>query len=150
MMLVKEELIKYFVNGHIHVSNKDYQFFLNLQKFAGQNKITTNQAKLFDKLIIKYQRQLKKEKLDIEFLINLKWKTILVASDSNYIVPKLFIDGDTLNIRTPFNRKFQHMMSGCREVFLWNKEVKLYTGTLTTRSLKLAVEALNLLIIATT
>lgn len=142
-MLIKEELLKYFVDGHIHISNKDYTFFLNLQKFVGQNKITTNQTKLFDKLIIKYQRQLKKEKLDVDFLVNLKWKTTIIASDINYIIPKLFIQGDKLNIRTPFNRKFQHLMSGCRDIFVWDKEVKFYKGTLTTRSLKLAVQALN-------
>ena len=60
MMQKKEHLLHYMMKGHVHLSKKDYGFFNNLSYIIREkNQVTSNQNKLFDKLILKYQRQLR-------------------------------------------------------------------------------------------
>ena len=57
----KEMLTHYLLKGYVHLSKKDYGFFNNISYITnGKKSITSNQDKLFNKLILKYQRQLKK------------------------------------------------------------------------------------------
>jgi len=68
-MQKREHLLHYMMKGHVHLSKKDYGFFNNLTYIIkDKNQVTSNQNKLFDKLILKYQRQLRKLGHNIEKL----------------------------------------------------------------------------------
>lgn len=140
-MKSKNDLLSEFISGYIHLSKKDYAFFSNLQTIIKDtNKITSNQAKLFDKLITKYQRQLKKQNCDIDKLLNLDWVNEVVESKQEYLQAKLsFINGDLI-IKAPFNTNFvQNFRKIIHNEFKWNALLKHYTAPFTTYNLKLAL-----------
>lgn len=137
----KEELVKFFISGTIHLSKKDYGFFHNLHLLIKDKKpITSNQNKLFDKLITKYQRQLKKTKLDYNNLVTLPWITNVITSDPEFLQAKIFIENNEINIRSPFKTTFiQYFRKQSLNTFVWNKLDKVYKSPFSTFSLKLAI-----------
>lgn len=140
-MELKEHLLHYVLGGHIHLSKKDYAFFNNLQHLIKDtNKVTSNQSKLFDKLIVKYQRQLKKNGFIYENLIKLPWKATVVESKQEFLDAKIFIENNQICIKSPFNNNF---ISSLRKeqlhVFTWDKNNKVYRASITTYSLKQAI-----------
>lgn len=139
-MEVKEHLLHYLLSGHIHLSKKDYGFFNNLQYLIKDNqKITSNQVKLFDKLILKYQRQIKKNNLDINHLNQLPWRVEIVETSLEYLEAKISIVGNTIQIRSPFNTKFiQYIRKINPNPFLWNKIAKVYEAEYSTYAFKTA------------
>ena len=51
----KEQLLYFFLQGKISLSQYDYKFMANLQSIIQNNmRVTSNQAELFGKLISKY------------------------------------------------------------------------------------------------
>jgi hypothetical protein len=137
----KESLLAIFTNGQIHVSKKDYGFFINIQNLIKDRKpITSNQAKLFDKLISKYQRQLLKNKLDIPTLLNLSWTTQILESANEFLQARVFCRDKHIIIKTPFNTKF---VTNFRKIdlnsFEWDKNDRHYIAPFSTYNLRLAV-----------
>lgn len=139
-MEVKEHLLHYLLSGHIHLSKKDYGFFNNLQYLIKDTqKITSNQVKLFDKLIVKYQRQIKKNNLDVNQLNQLLWRVEVVETSQEYLQAKISIVGNTIQIRSPFNTKFiQYIRKINPNPFLWNKLNKAYEAEYSTYAFKTA------------
>jgi len=139
-MLIKEELLSYLTKGHIHIGKKDYLFFYNLQKFIENGKsITSKQNDLFNKLITKYQRQLKKEKFDITELLRLNWKTKLVPTDPELLIPKITLLENKLIIKTPYNKKFASALSSrtvLGQTFSWDKVNKTHVAEFNTINFK--------------
>lgn len=129
-MLVKEELVEYLTKGYIHVSRQDYLFFSNLVKIASEQRVTTGQNKLLDKLIDKYQRQLASEKLYSEHLKKLPWRHTLLESKPEYTQAHLSLDNNKLVLRSPYNKKFITKLKGLTRdnTFIWNKELKAYVS----------------------
>lgn len=137
----KENVTSYMLNGYVHLSKKDYGFYSNICNFVKENKpITSNQNKLFNKLLVKYKRQLTKLGHDIQKLQNLDWKVGVVESNQEFLDAKIFIDDDHINLKAPFNTQF---ISKFRDAelnqFIWNKTSKSYTAPISTYNLKLAV-----------
>ena len=61
----KEQLLYFFLQGKISLSQYDYKFMANLQTMIQRDhRVTTGQANLFDNLISKYKKQLTKCGLD--------------------------------------------------------------------------------------
>ena len=139
-MLKREHLLDYMTKGDIHLSKKDYGFYTNLNHLIREkNKITSNQNKLFEKLLTKYQRQLRKQGHEIEQLLKLKWDTELVDSAQEYLVPKIYIEQDLLCLRTPFNSKFIQALKRVPDnTFIWDKNSRTYKSKFYTHALKLA------------
>ena len=144
-METKEHLLNYMLGGNVHLSKKDYGFFNNLQYIIKDNRnITSNQSKLFDKLIIKYQRQIKKNNLDIDHLRKLLWRTQVVDTLPQYLEAHLSINYNKIHIRTPFNNKFiQYLRKLNLNPFVWNKNSKVYEAEYSTYAFKLAVVGVN-------
>lgn len=147
MMLFKkrEHLLYYMLQGHAHLSKKDFGFFNNMQYIVKtNNRVTSNQNKLFDKLILKYQRQLKKLGHNIQDLLELKWDASLIDSAQEYLDASIYLENDNINIRVPFNTRF---VTKFRQVsdnsFIWDKQKKVYTSPYTTHSLKIAVNSVK-------
>lgn len=141
MFLSKDQLVNYLLQGHVHLSKKDYGFFHNLQVIIKNNKaITSNQTKLFDKLINKYQKQIRKNDLDPNILITLPWYTQVVESLPEYMEPKIYMDQDLICIKSPFNTKFVNKLRQEHlNFFTWDKTQKIYKSPYSTYSLKQAL-----------
>ena len=91
----KDQLICFFLSGKISLSQYDYKFMSNLLSLAkNRNRVTTNQAGLFSKLIGKYARQLAKQGLNSNELSALPWKTEVVESTEEYTGAKVMIEDD--------------------------------------------------------
>jgi len=145
MMQTKEQLLYYMLGGHIHLSKKDYGFFKNLQHLIHDNKkITSNQVKLFDKLLLKYQRQLKKNNLDIDHLIKLLWNVEVVETLPEYLDAKISIVENIIQVRLPFNNKFiQYFRKLYLNPFVWNKKIKAYEAEYSTHAFKTAFHSVS-------
>lgn len=145
MLEYKEQLVNYMMAGHVHLSKKDYGFFNNL-KYLIQDKrpITSNQDKLFNKLLLKYKRQLTRLGYDNNVLESLPWKTLIVESSLEYLTAKISIEDDFITIRSPFNTKFiQHLRNINHHGFVWSKIEKAYKAEYSTYNLKTAYFAVN-------
>jgi len=147
MMLFKkrEHLLYYMLQGHAHLSKKDFGFFNNMQYIVKtNNRVTSNQNKLFDKLILKYQRQLKKLGHNIQDLIELKWDASIIDSSQEYLDATIYLEENKINIRSPFNTRF---VTKFRQVpdnsFVWDKEKRVYTSPYSTHALKIAVTSVK-------
>lgn len=145
MFTVKENLNDFLLTGQIHLSKKDYGFFSNLKylvKDTGQ--ITTNQSNLFDKLLVKYQRQLNKQGYDTEHLCKLPWQVSIVESKKEYLEARLFFAEGKICFKLPFNNQFIKFFRNLdNNTFEWNKSHKRYESDFSTYSLKLALHSLQ-------
>lgn len=144
-MLVKEELVKYLMGGHIHVSRQDYLFFSNLSKIADNKKVTTGQDKLLNKLVDKYQRQLKNQNLDISFLKNLEWNHDLIQTRIEYLRAELSLTNNELVLRSPFNKAFNQALRkyGGSNTFIWDKVLRVHKSPASTYALQLIVNLIE-------
>lgn len=145
MFNVKEDLLKYLLSGAIHLSKKDYSFFHNLTYIiSDKNTITSNQTSLFDKLIDKYQRQLKKENNDISKLHNLVWQTPVVESKKEYLQANFQCKDGKLFIKSPFNSRFiQDLRKLDFNNYVWNKTERVYSAPFSTLNLKQGVDLIT-------
>lgn len=140
----KEQLLYFFLQGKISLSQYDYKFMANLQTMIqNQNRVTSNQATLFDNLISKYKKQLTKNGLVKEELKALPWKTMIVESTSEYTGAAVSLMNDEIHIRVPFNKAF---ISEFRNIsnnnFEWRKDTKMYVAPFCTTALKVANKTL--------
>jgi len=140
----KEQLLYFFLQGKISLSQYDYKFMANLQTMIqNQNRVTSNQAELFDKLISKYKKQLTKNGFIKEELKALPWKTLVVESTPEYTGGIVSLLDNMLTIKVPFNKSFINQF---RQVhnnpFEWSKEFKHYTAPFSTNALKIAYTVL--------
>jgi hypothetical protein len=145
MLTHKEQLVTYMMAGHVHLSKKDYGFFNNL-KYLLQDKrpVTSNQDKLFNKLLQKYQRQLTKLGHDINVLEKLDYKQPIVETSQEYLIAKISIENDEITIKSPFNNKFiQYLRNLDNNQFIWSKQEKVYKAEFSTHNLKTAYFSVN-------
>lgn len=145
MLYNKDQLTNYMVQGHVHLSKKDYGFFNNVKYIIQQNKpITSNQNKLFDKLLLKYQRQLLKLGYNYAELQTLDWKNPVISSMPEYLEAKVSIKDDTIIIQSPFNTQFiQHLRKHAYDSFTWAKSEKVYYANYSTYNFKFAINSVN-------
>jgi hypothetical protein len=136
----KEQLLYFFLNGKVSLSQYDYKFMANLQTMIqNKSRVTSNQATLFDNLISKYKKQLTKNGFDKDILKSLPWKTEIVESTPEYTGATVSLYGDDLVIKVPFSKPF---ISAFRQVknnnFEWDKDSKVYRTPFNTVALKIA------------
>lgn len=141
-MKTKENLLLLFTSNQFRLNKYDNKFFLHLVVLIAKNKfITTNQVELFDKLLLKYKRQLKKLGYNYNTIINLEWDTKVIGSDTDHTQAHIEIIDGKIKLRLPFNRKFiedWHTLQREKKVniFVWDKSDKCYYGKATTFGLK--------------
>lgn len=140
----KEQLLQFFLQS-IKLSQYDQKFMSNLQLIVHRdNKVTSNQSDLFDKLIEKYNKQLSRYGLVKETMLGLKWKALVVQSSPSYIGARVSIENDRLILKVPFNKTF---IAKFREVrnnpFKWERNERCYVAPFTTQGLKVLKENLH-------
>lgn len=135
----KEQLLVIFLTHKFRLNKYDSKFLNNLSILISKNnRITSNQAELFDKLVLKYKRQFSKNKINIDEMLQLPWKTPMIATTSEYTEAFLSIHNDKLKLRVPFNKDY---IKALREVdnlqfVLWDRNDKCYYATFYTTILK--------------
>ena len=136
----KEHLLYFFMKGTIRLSEYDSRFLSNLLSIVDKkNKVTSNQADLFDKLVNKYARQLTKQGFHKDALLRLDWKTEVVPSSDEYTGALVQLIDDELQIRVPFNKKFiQEFRKDIAISFIWDPDFKIYRSPFNTSAFKAA------------
>ena len=135
-MLLKDDLVDYLTQGYIHVSRQDYLFFSNLAKIANERNVTTGQNNLLNKLLVKYQKQLRNNNLDIEILKNLSWKNPLLETLDEYRKTYINLTDQEITVRNPFSKKFISALQKSNSELVWDKKRKCYSAEYNTYNLK--------------
>lgn len=140
----KEQLLYFFLQGKISLSQYDYKFMANLQTMIQNNaRVTSNQAELFDKLISKYKKQLTKNGLVKEELKALPWKTMVVESTPEYTGASVKLIDNDITIKVPFNKTFIGQFRNTENnTYSWDSAEKLYRAPFSTLALKTAYNVL--------
>lgn len=137
----KEELIYFMQCGMISLSKYDLRFIQNLHLYtAKHNPLTSNQVNLFDKLVEKYKRQLKKHGLAFDKLEKLPWKSEIIPSDPKFTEAFISIENNKITLRSPFNNKFISALSKTQyNTLKWLPDKKIYESNYSTEALKKVV-----------
>lgn len=145
MFYNKDQIASYMIQGHVHLSKKDFGFFNNINKQIQEHKpVTSNQNKLFDKLLLKYKRQLQKLGQNADELKQLNWNIEVIPSEAEYLSAKISIENNKIIIRCPYKTKFiQKFKNVPNNCFAWQKHHKCYTANVSTHNLKIAYYELN-------
>lgn len=136
-----EDLLCFFNTNQLRLNKYDNKFFSNLILLLAKNQfITTNQQALFNKLLVKYKRQLRKHKIYNPEL--LQWKTEVIHSDVEFTEAHVTYVDNKLYLRVPFNRNFiLDLMKAQRiKVINWDKTQKCYVADFSSYALKTIVE----------
>lgn len=147
MLKTKEQLLYYFNGQNIKLSTYDDRFCNNLQHLiAKNNRVTSNQKELFEKLISKYKKQIIQSGLDVEICKQLPWTTNIVPSEERYTGAQVSMlhNGEQIIVKVPFNKKFITSLrdSNRYHSLEWERNEKHYIGLLTTTSIKFLVDEL--------
>ena len=136
------QLNSWLISGRIHLSKKDYGFFNNLaHQIHDRKPITSNQSKLFDKLLAKYQRQLSKSGYSVEKLTSLKWDHEVIDTRQEFLDARISLVDGYLEIKSPFNTSFvQNFRKVPNNTFTWEKTKRVYRSNFYSFSLKMAID----------
>jgi len=122
-LTTKEQLI-YFMVQHLSLGTYDNKFLVNINE---HNKpLTTNQASLLDKIIQRYSKQLAKQELASAELINLPWKTQPIPSMPEYTQAHIKVEGDTIEIRSPYKKDYVYALKKCEIPIVWNRDERIW------------------------
>jgi hypothetical protein len=139
-MQIKEHLLYFFLNKPLRLHYSDKKFFNNLTNIINNNNtITTGQALLFDKLIEKYETQLKQTNLSINQMVSLPWQAQVMETSKEHTSARLTLVNGILEIKVPMNNKFIRKFDDINDnPFIWEKNKKAYVAPFNTHSLKVA------------
>lgn len=134
----REHLIYFMQCGLINLSKYDLRFIQNMQALS---KFTTNQVELFEKLVVKYKRQLDKHGITTSLISTLPWTTEIINSDPKFTEAYITIKEDHIIFKSPFNKKFVETFYKVEcNSFKWVKTDKVYKSPYSTYALKILVE----------
>jgi len=133
-----EHVIHYMISN-VKLSRYDEKFIANLQ---GLKQVTTNQVELFYRIIFKYRRQLAKDELYAEKLIELPWTMPVVESVAQYTDGFVIIENSKILFRCPYNRNFIKQFRDTEfNPFKWDKEKRQYEADYGENTLKFLVNS---------
>lgn len=140
----KEQLVDY-LSKYISLGTYDKKFVNNLLQLnitVGKS-VTTNQAMLLDKIVLRYQRQLAKAELNSIDLVNLLWTTPLIESSPVYTEAHISIlDDAILTIHSPYKKDFVKELKQI-EYMIWDRDNKMWSTTASEYMLKSVLEIVN-------
>ena len=125
---------------HIRYSRYDTNFIDNVSRLSGENKaLTKRQDELWERLVLKYRKQIKNNGWDAEEIVKLNWLLEPVDFDANYS-PLLWYEDGELCCRFPYNQRVvkeirtvleEHNTQWLYEYdkrFQWSKERRCWHG----------------------
>jgi hypothetical protein len=106
-LLYAEEVLELCLN-QISLSRYDKKFFYNLQllNVLPRKSITSNQAALFKKVVLKYHSQLLKKQFNSVELSDLPWQLPITQSSPDYTNAHFQIKDGFLILRCPYKQQF--------------------------------------------
>lgn len=138
-----EEVLELLLT-QISLGSYDKRFMYNLQlnNIIPRKPITTNQATLFKKVLLKYHKQFSKQELDVVVLAELPWSTKIIPSASEFTVPSIKIENDIIILRSPYKSQF---ISDFRALGLmqWSHSDKCYYADFGIRTLSQILDMVN-------
>jgi|688.fasta_scaffold31242_13 hypothetical protein len=137
----KEDILYFMISGVLRISRSDLRFITNLQSIAKtKNYITSNQAKLLNTIILKYERQLAKQEMYAEKLTLLPWNVEVLESTHSYTDAFIIVEHGKIYFRSPYNKQFiTDFKNHSPGLLTWNIELKRYEGDYSTSALKFIV-----------
>lgn len=143
-MQIKEHLLHFFLNKPLRLHYSDKKFFNNLSSIINNDDtITTGQSALFDKLIEKYETQLKQTNLSLNQMLSLPWQVEVIETSKEHTSARLTLVNRVLEIKVPMNNKFIRKFDDIKDnPFIWERNKKAYVAPFNTHSLKVACSAL--------
>ena len=140
-LLNAEEVLDLMLN-HCSLSRYDQKFFYNLQlnNILSRNPITSNQAKLFTKVVKKYVKQLSLHKVDANIAAELPWTLKIIESSPDYTHAHISIEDDELILRCPYKQAFVQEFRD-KSVMVWNREKKQYNTDFGLYKLKVVISS---------
>ena len=125
-ILNAEEVLDLMLN-HVSLSRYDQKFFYNLQliNVLPRKAITSNQAKLFTKVVKKYKKQLASLQFDSEQLAEISWTLPVIQSSPEFTHAQISIENNELILRCPFKQAFIQEFRD-HSIMIWNREKRLY------------------------
>lgn len=134
----KEQTI-YFLLGNVSLGTYDKRFLQNIEEnyICTHKPITTNQAKLLDKIITRYHRQLLKLEVNSEELISLQWNINPIDSLPQYTEVFLDVFDDMLVLRCPYKKEFVTDFKKNKIGARWDSESRFWYMPASTNSLKI-------------
>lgn len=141
-LLSIKHLTHFMVSGKIRLSRQDAGFLNNIsQLITAKGKITSNQVKLFNHVVRKYDRQFAKLGYDVNKLVALPWNLPIVESSAHYTDAFIELVDDRIFFRCPYNNKFLKQLreSADNDCIVWDRVVKQYEAKFSTTILKMVV-----------
>jgi len=140
----KEQTI-FFLVSNISLGTYDKKFLTNLETMNVTlgKPLTTNQADLLDKIILRYSRQLRKLEIDSDELISLPWTTQPILSSPQFTEVHLFLVDDEIILRSPYKKDFVKEFRTLDISTTWvhgDKFWRMPANTFTFREVKKCVE----------
>jgi hypothetical protein len=133
----KEQLIYFMVNT-ISLGTYDRKFLVNVNETDKQ--MTTNQADLLDKIILRYHKQFAKHNINSAEMVNLPWSREPILSTTAYTHTHVSVDQDSIIIRSPYKREYVDALKKNKISIVWNKEDRLWKTVYCEQTLKYVLE----------
>lgn len=133
----KEQLI-YFMVQHLSLGTYDNKFLMNINEH--KRPLTSNQANLLDKIITRYSKQLSKLELVSDEMLSLPWTTQPIPSMPEYTQAHIKVEGDTIEIRSPYKKDYIDALKKCDIPIVWNREERLWRTTFCELTLKYIIQ----------
>lgn len=134
--LNQEQLI-YYLLQNVSLGTYDKRFLNNTMQLnvAPKKPVTTNQAELLRKITLRYVKQLTKQELNINDLINLPWVLEPTPSLAQYTDAFVYVEDNLLKVRSPYKTEF---VKSLRDLgyLTWNREERTWHSTYSEHTLK--------------
>ena len=137
----REHLVYFMQCGVLRLGRNDLKFVQNINTNIVQNKpVTSNQVKLFNKLVDKYSRQLKAHGINEDKVNKLDWQCKVISSEPFFTDATISLKDGNIYLRSPYNRNFINAVrNDSNSTFIWNKLTKRYESVFSTVALKFIV-----------
>jgi len=143
MFTHREDFLSYVITGNYRLNKYDYKFLNNLLLLVGKNKfVTSNQNQLFEKLLVKYKKQLQHTNINFMTILSLKWNCELVETGIEYTEAFAKLLNNTIELRVPFSKNFINALTERLEHnksndIKWDFTKKCYTCNFSTINFKI-------------
>lgn len=140
----KEQLI-YFLIHNISLGTYDKRFLTNIQslQITERKPVTSNQAELLNKVILRYAKQLRKKEISAEEMTKLPWGIEPIESLPEYTHAFCTIKDNIVEIRSPYHKEFIKEIKDTQLRLTWDKETKVWSGPLSEVILKHFINCLD-------
>ena len=124
----KEQTIDFMIK-YLSLGTYDKKFLSNVLQLniAVKKPVTTNQADLLNKIIVRYHKQLAKKEIDSKEIISLPWTLPPIQSSPQYTNAHLSIEDDLILLRTPYKKEFVKELKDI-PYMNWDRETKTWKG----------------------